>query len=194
MSPPIGPSAKYRKTVGTPSVDGVDIGEDWAVIADRSGPVSFRRRRAGKNLAGDSAAVGHHQLGSRPHAVGARGYARQAHSRGRAHRAGHAAQSHPGARLSRPFDRCGDRFRCFGAASSSTRADVYVRGEARKWAPWHIASNSADAHRAPRRHRAVLPRQRRRQRKNLRAERHAILRRRRGHPELLHDVFFSQRG
>ena len=106
-------------------------------------PVYFRRRRAGENLAGNSAAVGHDQLGRRAHAVGARGYARQAHSGRRADRAGHAAQSHAGARLSRPAHRRRDRLVASVHSSSYDRTDDLGPGAARKWAPWNIAANSA---------------------------------------------------
>ena len=70
--------------VGTPSAHGVGFGEEWVVIAGRSGLYYFRRQRAREAFAGNSAHMGRDQLAVRAALVGAGGYAAQTHSRRRA--------------------------------------------------------------------------------------------------------------
>ena len=95
--------SEVSNTVGTPSVDGVDtrrrLGGDRrpfrTVLFDGGEPIKISQEI---QPLWDTI---NWQYGYT--ALGARGYARQAHSRGRAHRAGHAAEPGAGARLSQRF-------------------------------------------------------------------------------------------
>ncbi len=95
--------------VGTPSAHGVGIGEEWVVIAGRSGLYLFDGSEPAENLAGNSAHVGRDQLAVRPESLGAGGYAAQTHSRRRADGLGHAAESDSDARLHRRLRRSARR-------------------------------------------------------------------------------------
>ncbi len=187
---------EVSSTVGTPSVAGVDVGEDWAVIAGRAGHVHFRRRRAGKNFAGNSAAVGHDQLGRGANAVGARGHAQQAHP---VRRADWARPRRPICILVldyRSLSSAGEIESLGSVLFSTLSGKLYAVGRSRKWCPWNITANSCALAERPDGTAQVFlgngSRRRRGQRKNLPALRHAIFRRRRGHQFLLHDVFFPE--
>ena len=95
--------------VGTPSAHGVGIGEEWVVIAGRSGLYLFDGSEPHKTFAGNSAYLGRDQLAVRPKSLGASGYAAQTHSRRRADGLGHAAESNPHARLHRRLRRSAGR-------------------------------------------------------------------------------------
>ncbi len=94
-------SQRRGHAVGRGRGSGRGLGRDRRARRD----VHFRWRRADQNFAGNSAAVGHDQLGRRANAVGARGHAQQAHPVRRADGHGDFAESDFGAGLSQPVER-----------------------------------------------------------------------------------------
>ena len=106
--------------------------------------VPFRRRRAGENLAGDSAAVGHHQLGRMATRCGCAWIrapsAFWSACRSRRPRSPTCILALDYRSLQPPSDHRLATLRC---TSSSYRADVLPSAGARKWAPWHITANAA---------------------------------------------------
>ena len=185
--------SEVSNIVGTPSVDGVDTGEDWAVIADRAGlyifdggePVKISQEiqplwdtinwqyghtlwvrvdtRAKRILVGVPIAPA-----TQPNRVLVLDY--------------------------RSLSTAADIATYASVHSSSMTGRMISVARARKWAPWNIAANAA----------ALIERSDGTAQfflgngagngKDLSAERHAIFRRRRGHRELLHHLFLSQRG
>ncbi len=166
-----GRSAKCRTTVGTPSVDGVDVGEDWAVIADRSGLYIFDGGEPVK-ISQEIQPLWDTINWAAGHTLWVRVDTRAKRILvGVPHRARHAAQSHSGARLSRPATRPAKSPRC-GRSTPAPIRDACSRPAS---APQMVAlvhrRQLRHAGRTARRHRAVFSRQRRGQRQNLRAER-----------------------
>jgi len=66
--------AEVSRKVGTPSVRGVGIGEDWVVIAHRTGLYIFSGGEPIKISQENSTDVEPDQLAVRPHALGHRGH------------------------------------------------------------------------------------------------------------------------
>jgi len=94
--------AEVSRKLGTPSVRGVGIGEDWVVIAHRTGLYIFSGGEPIKNFPGDSTDLESDQLAVRPHALGHRGYEGTPHSDRRSARRCHFAEQNSHARLPRP--------------------------------------------------------------------------------------------
>ena len=185
--------SEVSNTVGTPSVDGVDTGDDWAVIADRSGLYLFN--------GGEPIKISQEIQPLWDTINWQYGYTLWVRVDTRAKRilvgVPIAPATQPNLVLAldyRSLSTASDIATvCLGAEQLHDRAHDLRQPGAQVGALAH-RFQCRRAHRAQRWHGAVLHRQRRGHRKNLRAQRRAALRRRRGDPQLLHDVFLSQSG
>jgi len=93
--------SEVSRRVGTPSVRGVGFGEDWVVIAHRTGFVFICGWRADEDFPGDSADVEPDQLAVRADALGDGGHKGAANLCGRAIWERDFAESRTDAGLSR---------------------------------------------------------------------------------------------
>ena len=179
--------SQISNLVGTPSVNGVDTGEDWAVIAAREGLYLFGGGEPVKISQEIQAHVGSNQLAIRPHALGSRGRAQQTHSSRRSvWNWRHATESYFDDGLSRNSNGVANFFRRTGAIQHVDEKSFRARYGARVVS---VASGRANrrANRATRRHVTNVFGKCRRQRKNLSVQRRATERRRRRNKFLLHD-------
>ena len=129
--------SEVSTTVGTPSVDGVDTGEDWAVIADRSGLYIFDGGEPVK-ISQEIQPLWDTINWQYGYTLWVRVDTReQAHSRRRADRVRHAAESESWRSTTAALHGFGDRRVCFGAEQLHDRAHVLRRPRAQMVALEH---------------------------------------------------------
>ena len=134
--------SEISNTVGTPSVDGVDTGEDWAVIADRSGLYLFD--------GGEPVKISQEIQPLWDTINWQYGYTLWVRVDTRAKRilvgVPIAPATQPNLVLAldyRSLSRASEIASYASVQSSSMTGRLIHVSRARKWAPWHIASNSA---------------------------------------------------